>query len=313
MDEDDVDLADVDLSTGEYVPGGLFVPEKPKPTPGIRFSATLIKAYQRCPASAYGKMTRQPETKGLPLVNGIAVHGGLEMFLRDERDAVQEFNRQFKFEAEKNSISITSDDAEKKRQEGEKMVASGQTLLSAPNKEGVPFNQRVDKNLIESFFSIERDGRLFVGKFDLIHFTDRDLQRYSVIDYKTNKTMPGKFELDSDIQFSMYAWAAANDPTMPTYGVFPETNTWLHLRGKNIAKDENGKTVLKVKDKKWQFSFPTIRTPESVEQDFQETIIPIAEAIENNEWRRDKGDHCSWCGFFDRTNQRCGVDLPKMT
>ena len=310
-DEDDIDLSNVDMETGEYVPGGLFTkPVQDKAS--IRYSISLIKDYQKCPAKAYARITRQPGSKSLALVNGIAVHGAMEMFLKEERDAVSEFHRQFDYEAEKNDIPAKGDDAEKKRAEGEKMAACGQELLSKPTGDGTPFNRTVDPSLVESFFNIEREGRLFVGKFDLIHFRNREEKRYAVIDFKTNKTVPNQFELDSDTQFSMYAWAAANDPKLPTYGTYPEQNTWLHLRGKNIAKDENGKTILKVKDKVWQYSFPTPRTEQSVEDDFKYTIMPVVEAIERGEWRRDKGEACAWCPYFDFVKKRCGAEIPKV-
>lgn len=312
VDLDDIDLAniEVDPETGEIKPAAkpeLFQPQDAKPQ--VRFSVSLIEDYAACPAKAYARITKQPSTKSLALVLGSAVHNSIEQLLKYRRNPKDTYLAAFELECEKNQLVSTSEEAQKKKLEGDKMLGAAYTILSKEGQDGKPFYEKVDPTLVERFFRIERQGRVYTGKFDLLHFSSPG--DYAIIDFKTNKTLPNQETLDKKLQFSLYSWAASADPAMPTYGLWPSRSVWLHLRGKNVARNESGKAERKEALKEYKYSFPTTRTPEEVERVFNDTVEPIAEQIEQGRWYRTEGEQCGWCQYYDRAKGRCGVTLPQ--
>lgn len=302
--EDDIIETDdwfVDTTTGEMRPKDgtetplLTVPAENK---GIRFSVSLIKTYIDCPAHAYARITKQPERKSLALVNGIAVHEAVEDYIKHRNDPIKSFRATFRAEAEKNSLSLVGDDYQKKYNEGETMMQNIlANVLDYKGPDNIPFVDKIKPELCETFFNLTRNGRLWCGKVDLKHPEANGSN--VILDWKTNKTVPGKYELDNDLQFSLYAWAEHQ-----LTGNWPSRLVWLHARGKNIS----GSRIKS--EKKFQYSFPTLRTPEQVEQAWTEVLEPYAKLIEDGVFPHPRGPSCTWGSYWNPAKQRCEVELP---
>lgn len=287
---------------------------------GYWYSASLVKDGQDCMAKAFARITKQPQINpGIALINGSAAHWGMEVFFKANGDAdpVKAYNDYFKAECEKQKFDWRSAEAEEKRLEGEKMVAASAAEFA---KNG--FVKTVNPELVERKFRVMRAGRMFVGKIDLLHFLPTG--GYAYVDLKTGKYAPKgsqqgdvfrSYELDSDVQFNVYPWAAYNDPNLPTYEIWPDRGVWFHMRGKNVNVGPDGKVRRETKkdpDSKplWKFDFPTRPTQESVEQIFRDTIDPVCGDIEDGRWKRNRSDMCAYCNWYDKKNEKCKVDLP---
>lgn len=310
LEELDLDALDIDAE-GNIVKNDK--PPEPTDTPReIKGSASLIDDYRTCPAKAYGRITRQPQEKGLPLFLGTSVHTTLEKFAksRGQIDAVETFKKELKFEAERNNFDLKNKEGEDATTTGIRCVSAGVTVLSSAGR-GVPLYQRLDPEYIERFFVIYRNGRKYVGKMDLITPIN-DWERYVIVDYKTGKNAPDPYELKESIQFSMYDYAAFTDESSTrTYGMWPERDVYLHLRGQSTEFHPSGKRKSAKDSKKpLKYDFPSKRTPQDVERHFNTVIEPAMAAMEAGVWFRGKPENCSWCGFFDKAKQRCTVQLP---
>lgn len=309
---EELDLYDVEVDeqTGEVkkVP----LPAEPVDAPKkIKGSVSLVKDYQACPAKAYGRITRQKQTKGVALVMGIAVHSGLEGYTQEDRDPIPVFISAFKEEADRNELPQGKDYDDGMRN-GLACVSAGKAILDKVD----PFNrktlkQNIKPENVERYFLVMRGTRTFTGKIDAIRMYDPGDPRgtYAIVDWKTGKNAPAAMELKSDLQFSMYPWACKLDPKLPTFGIWASALVYMHLRGKSVEKTAAGTTSRK-KDAKKQYDFPTSRTEEQVERDFVQTIDPIMEQMESGIWYRNQGKNCSWCGFFNKENLRCEVQIP---
>ena len=306
---EEVDLFDVDETTKEVIRPVNSEPDA-NLAKQIKGSVSLIKAYEQCPAQAYGRITRQYQEKGVALVNGIAVHEALEKYIKDDVDPQAYYMRALQFEAEKNKVSLIGRDGDEAKKVGAECVGAAVGILNHQGKTGIPLKDRMDKDLVEKGFTIFRNGRKYVGKMDFVMFTGPE--QYVIGDWKTGKNAPDPYELNTDLQFSMYAYAAMHDESMKTYGIWAERGVYMHLRGVSTEFDKNGKRVPKTRTKKpLQYDFPTNRTQVQVEEDFLTRIEPVMQDMEDGRWRRTKGKPCSWCSYFDKERVRCTVEIPQ--
>jgi hypothetical protein len=311
---DEEDFEDVDLGTVEV--------GAPVIKTAVRGSASLIKAYAACPAQAYARITRQPETKGFGLVNGIAAHGALEEFaLKRDIDPLVVYERIIAFEAERNKIALGTAEVEEAKLDGIRCISAGVRILNHVRPDGKTLRETLNPEYIERKFTFTRNGRTYVGKMDLVPFLDNG--DYLVCDWKTGKTIPNQYELDTDVQFDFYTLGPYLDDQVGslTRGKIPERLVWLHLRGR--SKEMTGganprrKSVKDTKDpKNIEYDFPTRRTLAQVEYQFDHKIEPIMEQMENGRWWRNEGEHCLYmCSYFDKSNPdktkwKCGAKLP---
>lgn len=306
---EELELFDVDPATGK-----VKRPESNEPDANlaktIKGSVSLIKAYQQCPAQAYGRITRQKQAKSIALVQGIAVHEAIEKYIKYDKDPIKEFMSALAFEAERNDIPLKGPQAEEARKVGPECVGAAVGILSHKGPSGVPLKERMDKDLIEKGFTVFRNGRKYVGKMDFLVFIGDE--KYIIGDWKTGKNAPDKAELNNDIQFSMYAYAGLNDPNLKTYGLWPEYSVYMHLRGQSREIDANGRRVPKNRTKQpLQYDFPTQRTQEQVERQFVTQIEPAMSAMEAGHFGRwEGGKACSYCSFWDKSKERCTVEIP---
>lgn len=297
-----------DIITGEMVDTNAYT--------GVWYSASLISDYQDCPAKAYGRITKQKILNpGVSLIKGSGIHQGIEVFLKERKDPIKAYNDYLQSECEKQGLVMPESD----RLEGEFLVAVAHAYLSNPK-----ILDRVEPDLVERKFRIARNGRLYVGKMDLLIFDDL-LERlaYTIVDWKSGKYAPAKYdiklpgssyELNTDLQFTMYPWAAYHDMNLPTHGLWASNEVYFHLRGKDITvypiNPKTGKQIKKDVPKRSKYDFTTVRTPEFVEQVFQDTIEPVCQDIEDGRFRRNRSDSCYYCNFFRKDVQKCGVELP---
>jgi len=302
-DEESFDISDLDIAPDGKVVAATQNETGVKPS---RYSATLITQYQKCPASAYGRITKQPENKSLALVNGIALHESIEGYIKRRDDMGDSYKKSFTENAEKNHLNLADPSLgfDKVKTDAQAMIINAKANLDLDG-----FVDRINPDLCEVGFTFERNGRTYVGKMDLVFFAPDG--SFSIIDAKSSKTAPAQEVLNRDLQFSIYHAGAKLDTTLPTFGKWARNGVWWHLRGKNVAKDETGKTTRKVADKKYQYFFPTNRTEDDVEAQFAYSIEPVAEAMESGVWYRNEKDHCGWCGYYDKDKKRCRVELPK--
>lgn len=289
----------------------------------IRGSASLIKAYQTCPAQAYGRITRQKQSKTLALVNGIAVHSGLESYAREDgQDPQVVYADTLKLEAERNEVSLTGDTVAKAKTVGQECIGAGMAILDSTRGSTIPLKKRIDKNLIEVGFTFTRNGFLYVGKMDFMVFRPVQMIQYSVCDWKTGKNPPkGKqvgeyYELDKDIQFTLYSEGAVQDEHLKrlTTGVYPQWSVYLHLRGATQEWDEKTGKRLPKNSKKLtkplQYEWPTKRDKEENDWQFATIIEPEMQNMTDGRWSRRPGRACDNCGFFNKRKLRCEVEIP---
>ena len=311
-EEEIIDLSQLELTTDGKVIAKQITDDQvdvanQQEKKNIRYSVSLIKDYQACPAKAYARITKQKSKKSYALINGIAIHESIEMFIKERADMKETYAKSFIREGLRNEVATDSIDAVKINKEAQPILVATHEILQADN-----FVDKIDPLLCEVGFKFERNGRLFVGKIDLMFYNpDGD---YSIIDAKSSKNVPNQLSLNKDLQFTTYHAGALLDPTLPTYGKWAKQAVWWHLRGKNIAKDANGNAVRKNKtsdNRKFQYFFPTSRTQAEVEEHFDYTIEPIARQMEKGQWYRNEGEACGWCSYFDASKQRCSAEIPK--
>ena len=306
---EEIDLFDVDEETGEVTRAETPEPDANR-AKNIRGSVSLIKAYMQCPAQAYGRITRQKQEKGVALINGIAVHEAIEKYIKDDVDPQAYYLKTLALEAELNKVALNTKDGDEAKRTGTECVGAAVGILDYEGTTGTTLKERMDKDLVECSFNVERGGRKYIGKIDFAVFA-QDGTRYFLGDWKTGRNSPDQFELDNDLQFSMYPYATAHDPALKTFGKWPEYGVYMHLRGQSTEFDKSGKRVPKNRSKeRLKYDFPTKRTPEKVEADFVNTIEPVMSLMEEGHFPRYQGKSCSYCSFFDKEKQRCGVEIP---
>lgn len=311
LEDLDETMLEVDTTTGEVRRAESVTPDASL-AKTIRGSVSLVKAYTQCPAQAYGRITRQKQTKTMALVNGIAVHEALEKNIKEGKDAQKEYESVLKYEAERNEVSLSGDAAEEAKKVGRECIGAAVAILDFQGKSPQPLRDRIDKDLVEAGFSIERNGRLYVGKIDFAVFKGDD---FAVADWKTGKNAPSPYELSTDIQFTMYPYALFHEKRLKTYGKWAKQAIYIHLRGQSTEIGKDGRRVAKNRTKKpLQYDFPTTRTEEFVEYQFTTGIEPFMAAMEDGHFGRVEGKNCQNCGFFNKKANdgigRCEVEIP---
>lgn len=278
----------------------------------VRGSASLVSDYQVCPAKAYGRITRQvQQSKGIALVQGIAIHTTLEKYITERSNPADVLSKTLALEAERGGISLENDDGVKAFEVSNLCVDNGIKFLNHVRPDGSRFVDHIDPEYVEKGFSLRRNGKLYVGKIDLLYYDDAGS---IVLDWKSGKTAPTAFKMQENLQFSIYAWAAASDPELTkTYGQLPKKGVYVHLRGQNTEKSVDGRRLpisRKTDPARIQYSFTTERTHEQIDRHFADTIDPVMDQIAEKRFYRNVGDACSWCNYFDKTKERCTVELP---
>lgn len=122
---------------------------------------------------------------------------------------------------------------------------------------------------LEHYFQIDFDGVTLSGRIDRMDKLPGG--GYEIIDYKTNRRLPTLAQIQSDLQLSIYHWAAQE-----TWGITPEKLTLYFL----IPNE----------------SLSTCRSQDEIEQT-KETVARIIKDIENGKFEARENPLCPWCDF----------------
>lgn len=172
-----------------------------EPEAGDHISVSRVKRYAQCPKSyELHYVQKKPATPNASLTFGKVLHAALERTYRQivaDRIAGR-FPREllvdaYKYECARAGLNDFSEFAE------------GLALL----KDYVAEHPVVDH---ASVLAIEQEFRLPVDRFEVLGYIDRvdriDEETVEVVDYKSNRLLFSRDEVDQDLQLSVYALAA---------------------------------------------------------------------------------------------------------
>jgi RecB family exonuclease len=160
-------------------------------------SYSRLSRFEQCARSfKFQYIDKLPSDPGMPLRFGKVVHAALERLLRElieqERSGPLDPNR---------AVTLF---AEAWRAEGiaglQEFAAGVQMIREFVRAEGIVDHRDV--------LAVEKEFRLQVGRFEVLGFIDRvnriDDETIEVVDYKTNRALFTRDELDSSMQMSLY-------------------------------------------------------------------------------------------------------------
>ena len=172
-----------------------------KPFINRHLSYSRLSRFEQCPASF--KLHYIDKTKaepGVPLRFGKAIHAVLEDLVRehmqDERTGPL---------SEERALELLRQAWAAGDLTGIELFQEGVDMLQAFVRDQGELDHR-------DVLAIEKEFRLKVGRFTVLGFIDRvdwvDDQTVEVIDYKTNRMLFSRDEVDSSLQMSLYDLAA---------------------------------------------------------------------------------------------------------
>ena len=164
-------------------------------------SYSRLSRFEQCPLSfKLHYIKKQKADPGVPLRFGKAIHGVLEVLVREHmeqgRDGALDGDR---------AADLWQQAWAKEGLSGVDVFHEGLEILKAFIREqGILATQDV--------LAIEREFHLPVGPFDVLGYIDRvdrvDDETVEVIDYKTNRMLFTRDEVDTSLQMSLYHLAA---------------------------------------------------------------------------------------------------------
>ncbi len=170
------------------------------PFANTHLSYSRLSRFEQCARSfKFQYIDKLPSDPGMPLRFGKVVHAALERLLREvidqERSGPLDPNR---------AITLF---AEAWRAEGiaglQEFAAGVQIIREFVRAEGIVDHRDV--------LAVEEEFRLQVGRFEVLGFIDRvnriDDETIEVVDYKTNRALFTRDELDGSLQMSLYELA----------------------------------------------------------------------------------------------------------
>lgn len=164
-------------------------------------SYSRLSRYEQCPLSyRLQYIDKLPSEPGVPLRFGKAVHAVLERLVREHCDEEREGRLH-----EDRALELWREEWEKNDLNGPEIFSDGTSILrSFVSRQG-------DIDSLD-VLAIEKEFHLSVGTFPVLGFIDRvdrvDDHTVEIIDYKTNRQMFSRVEVDSSIQLSLYELAA---------------------------------------------------------------------------------------------------------
>lgn len=163
-------------------------------------SYSRLSTYERCPRLYYLRYVKQaPEERGVPLLFGVLIHEVLEAFYRwvVAEEYAGPLPHPVLYEMYQRAF-------ERSELAGSDVYGEGKRLL-AEFVMAHPEVDHLDVLAVEQAFDVEVGVRV-TGRIDRV---DRVGDRVTIIDYKTGRLLQSREELDSDLQLSIYAIAAA--------------------------------------------------------------------------------------------------------
>ena len=248
----------------------------------MRISYSALETYKNCPLKfKYQQLDKIKAPKNVEMVFGSAVHGALK-FMFEKNPLFPTIDEVIDFFGKNFEQKMSAFQDEESRKKKKIYYEEGVSMIKNFYKKNQPWNfNTVD---LESRFETELvdedtgERHILTGIIDRI---DKDIENdeYEIIDYKTNKKMPGQHLVDNDLQLSIYQ-----------LGVL---RRWPHL---SPSKIKLSLYFLKHGEK-----ISTVRSEEDIKNTQNEilrNINEIQERIKNNyDFPPTPSVLCDWCGY----------------
>jgi len=232
-------------------------------TISMRLSYSALSTFNQCPLKykwQYVERIKVPPTQDLFF--GSLVHNTLEFALKND-PVVQPIGKLIEYYQAKWNPKVFKDDISEKE-----YFNAGVEMLKTFHSSHTPGLTTILN--IEKFFEIPWQGHVIVGKIDRI---DRlPTGELEIIDYKTNKKLPGEDDFKFDLQLPLYRWAAQ---TL----VSDSNNIKLTLY---FLRHNKRLTPINLK---------------SLDQ-LQKYILDSVEAIQSSKFEAKPSKLCGWCEYL---------------
>jgi putative RecB family exonuclease len=164
-------------------------------------SYSRLSRFESCPLSfKFQYIDRLPSEPGMPLRFGKVVHAALESLYREiiEQERIGSID-------EERAVSLFADAWGADKLTGLQEFGEGVAMLrSYVRAQGVVDHRDV--------LAVEKEFRLQAGRFTVLGFIDRvdriDDETIEIVDYKTNRQLFTREEVDTSLQMSLYELAA---------------------------------------------------------------------------------------------------------
>jgi len=202
----------------------------------MKLSFSAISTYQNCPLSYKFMYVERLPTKRTPVLSfGTSLHSALEKFYGvtvPEPPSLEQLLNHLAQTWEKDGYS---DDAEEKQYfEHAKQVLT--------NFYRTNISQFQIPAAVEQRFAVELDGHVLRGIIDRLDKLPSG--GYEIIDYKTGRSLPPRYRVDSDLQLSIYYLAAKE-----LWGIEPERLTlYFLLPDQRISTTRNEADALRTRN-----------------------------------------------------------------
>ena len=237
-----------------------------KPFINKHLSYSRLSRFEQCPLAFrlnyIDKLRAEP---GIPLRFGKLIHAVLEVLVREHMEAERTSPL-----AEERALELYRQGWAAEEMTGMELFQEGIEMLQAFVRDQGELDHR-------DVLAIEKEFRLQVGRFTVLGFMDRvdwvDDVTVEVIDYKTNRMLFTRDEVDNSLQMSLYDQAARQ--------IWP----WV----KNVR--------LTFHMLRHGIRMRTERTPEQLEasRSYVETLGAMTEAA--TEFPARLNTNCIWCDF----------------
>ena len=172
-----------------------------KPFINKHLSYSRLSKFEQCPlAFRFSYIDKLKAEPGVPLRFGKLIHAVLEVLVREHMEAERTSPL-----TEERALELYRQGWAAEGMAGMELFQEGVEMLQAFVRDQGELDHR-------DVLAIEREFRLKVGRFTVLGFIDRvdwvDDETVEVIDYKTNRMLFTRDEVDSSLQLSLYHIAA---------------------------------------------------------------------------------------------------------
>lgn len=228
----------------------------------MRLSYSSISKYQNCPLSyKFAYVDKIPLAKKPALSFGSSLHATLRDFYNVPLPVPPSQSELFEM-LKKNwdSSGYSSPDEESSHFEYAKQI-----LRQFYEKNKANFQIPL---ALEQSFQVEVDSIKVTGVIDRVDSSSNSIE---IIDYKTSKKLPSQKSVDSDLQLTLYHWAAEE-----MWGISPKRLSLYFLRS-NI-------------------SLSTQRDRQSIEE-AKQLVVSTAQQIREKKFQPRENPLCPWCDY----------------
>lgn len=232
-----------------------------------QFSFTQLQTFKTCPLQyKYQYVLKIPTTPGAAESFGTTIHRTLEKFYKQYLSNNNIGLKQLLTIYKENWLPLgfaSSVHAQRMKKEGEKMLTEYFKKFHSPQLKIIS---------LEKLFKIKLDDLIITGKIDRVDLLSKN--EIEIIDYKTGKK-PSEKELKKNLQFSIYALAAADK------GLFNKKLDEINLSFYYLQTQEK----------------ITIKKTEEELKDARKQIKTLVSQIKENQFFPEIGPWCDFCPF----------------